>query len=270
MTEKEPIEIGRTRRPMECELTEAERKIRSDQVHSHLEIRKLEAQAKATKELGKAKDEEITELDLKIKELSTAVRTGRATIEVEILELYDPTTGEMVEKRADTGLLMPLGRKPTVREWDEIKRLQQLDLDQVQDGKTVTAPPAEPSPLITEAGLEAIKDRAQALGRPLGAAEGLEVALRAQEKVPGAGLLDETLYAAAKALGEADRRDKAEPCVTGRVIADRLQLGQLKIDELVPGGGLAELLSAYTDGYGDEPAEPAPKRGRGRPRKEPG
>lgn len=142
--DKQPIEIGRERRPMECELTEAECKIRSDQVHSQLEIRsqkeaerdKLEAQAKATKEMGKAKDEEIKELDLKIKELSTAVRTKRATVDVEILSLYDPVTGEIQEKRADTGLVTPLGRKPTAEEWDEIKRIQQLVIDQVKDGRT--------------------------------------------------------------------------------------------------------------------------------------
>lgn len=136
MTEKDPIEIGRSRRPMECTLTTEEQRQRSDQVHSELEMRKqvlaeketLEEEAKAKKESGKAVEARIAQLDLRIEEMSAAARTGKETRPVDILKLYDPVIGEVVEKRADTGLLMPLKRAPTAQEWDEIKRQQQPEL----------------------------------------------------------------------------------------------------------------------------------------------
>lgn len=136
MTEKEPIEVGRERRPMECTLTAEERAQRSDQVHSELEQRAkeqaaqetLEAEAKAKKEEAKAVEQRIAQRDLRIKSLSQAARTGKETRDVELLRMYDPTTGEVSDRRTDTGEVIQLKRGPTTDEWDEIKRKQQQPL----------------------------------------------------------------------------------------------------------------------------------------------
>lgn len=126
---KDPIEIGRTRRPMECALTEAERKQRSDQVHGELEMRerilveqaRLDAEAKSFKEQAKVKEESVKQIDLRIRDLSQAARTGRETRPVDVVLEYDPAAGEVIERRADTGEEV-LRRQPTSEEWDAIKR----------------------------------------------------------------------------------------------------------------------------------------------------
>lgn len=146
--EKDPIEIGRTRRPMECVLTDEERQVRSNQVHSEIEVKEqraaerdtLAAQAASYKEQAKAVEEAIKQLDLKIRDLSQAARTGRETRPVDVLKLYDPTKGEIIEKRDDTGEVMPLRRKPTAQEWDAINEAMQTPLA-ADDGTPFTEPP---------------------------------------------------------------------------------------------------------------------------------
>lgn len=140
MTERDPIEISRTRRPMEAELTAAERQSRSDQVHSELEIREQllaeqethEQEAKAKKESAKEVEARIAQLDLRVKALSSAVRMGRETRQVDVLFVYDPTRGEVLEKRSDTDVEI-LARKPTSPEWDTIKSKMQQPIEATGD-----------------------------------------------------------------------------------------------------------------------------------------
>lgn len=144
MTEREPIEIGTERRPMECSLTIEERLQRSDQVHSEIEQRTkdqaaqetLEAEAKAKKEEAKAIEQRISQRDLRIKNLSQAARTGKETREVKLHRFYDPTTGEVFDRRSDTNEILLLKRRPTTEEQDEINRKQQLPL-KTPEGRAV-------------------------------------------------------------------------------------------------------------------------------------
>lgn len=127
----EPATINRDRRAMERELTEAERRMRSDQVHSELEVRQQlladqethEQAAKAEKEKAKEIETKVTRLDIKIRDLNSAVRTGRETTDVDVILFFDPTTGEVFQQRLDTGAKIQLGRAPTA-----IKRKQQPPL----------------------------------------------------------------------------------------------------------------------------------------------